>query len=664
MQRSLLMILGLILLACSLAGFNPYLSHVIADDGVLIRPLPPIQSAVIDDDLLTVPLPPVEPSSRSSSQLIISPSGQSSSQAPSQSSGQVSVQASGTKSVPPMTPTGAWLWESHSSQQTDTKLGQVYCPQPVPPPTVAVAPPQRSVYETPWVPQNFGSLFENIPPMQSRQWRHQQPTRIQGHEPNSISGTVGAEGACNKPTAGCVPSASPVPYQAYDFRGTPAPAEHYMPEMDIATYYGKYFVPTQRPWVEWWRPFYTGGMYDPAIPVFSDVNPLTPHFLVYGDYRAGVGVHHSKGKPVRSVANRLNLDLDLRLTGTERIHAFTGPLDNNNQFTRLDFSDSRNVRFESELDFQFDTLFFEGDLGAMTGGLAGVDAPFDLPFTFGQIPLLYQNGIWMEDAITGVAFGFPWRNSRALNWSNYDVTFFAGFNQVTSPAFENNNQAAQVFGTAWFIEAYDGYIEADYAFLSDQDGLERSYHNMALAYTRRYFTKFSNSIRVLGNIGQEGARTDRTADGFLLLCENSLISYSPSNVVPYFNAFLGYGRPQSVARAAGAGGILRNTGINFESDLLTGYPTLDTTGSNSYGGAVGLNLLTADFRRQLAFEFAALDTYGDPVLSSAPGAQYAIGTRWQRTLNNWTLVRVDLMNAWLDNASDLYGTRCEFRWKF
>ncbi len=114
------------------------------------------------------------------------------------------------------------------------------------------------------------------------------------------------------------------PIKAGDFQGTPVPAIPYNPPLDTQTYYGKYFVPTQRPWVEWWRPFYSGGMYAPAIPVFSDVNPLTPHFLVYGDYRAGVGVHRDNGRPVRSIANRLNLDLDLRLTGTERIHAFMG----------------------------------------------------------------------------------------------------------------------------------------------------------------------------------------------------------------------------------------------------------------------------------------------------------------------------------------------------
>jgi hypothetical protein len=97
---------------------------------------------------------------------------------------------------------------------------------------------------------------------------------------------------------------------------------------------------------------------------------------------------------------------------------------------------------------------------------------------------------------------------------------------------------------------------------------------------------------------------------------------------------------------------------------LTGYPTLNATASNSYGGAVGINILSADFRRQWVTEFAALDTYGNPALSAAAGPEYAIGTRYQQSINNRTLWRVDLMNGFFDNAPDIYGTRVEFRWKF
>jgi hypothetical protein len=454
-----------------------------------------------------------------------------------------------------------------------------------------------------------------------------------------------------------------VEFQAGDFAPNPQMPQPLNPCQEIQTYYGKSMVETQRPWVEWWRPFYTGGMYEPGVPVFSDVNLLTPSFLVYGDYRTGVGIHRAGGRPIRQWAHRLNLDMDLRLTGTERFHMFTGPLDHNGRFTRLDFSDSDNVDFEEELDFKPDTAFFEGDLGAITGSMIGDDAPFDLPFTMGIVPLLYQNGIWMEDAIVGFAVGSPWRHSKALNWSNFESTFFAGFTGLDSPAFLDNRDVS-VLGTAWFVEAYNGYIEMDYAYLDDRRNLGRSYHNAALAYTRRYFGRISNSVRLIGNAGQEGSRVDRTADGGLLLIENSLISSQPSTVVPYFNMFVGSGRPQSVGRAGGSGGILRNTGINFETDGLTAYPTLNATGANSYGGAVGINILSADFRQQLVCELTALDRYGNPLVSGIAGPQYAIGGRYQRTINNRSLVRFDLMNGWLDNASNIYGLRSEFRWKF
>ena len=50
-------------------------------------------------------------------------------------------------------------------------------------------------------------------------------------------------------------------------------------------------------------------------------------------------------------------------------------------------------------------------------------------------------------------------------------------------------------------------------------------------------------------------KPDRTADGGLLLVENSWITAAPLTVVPYANFFYGWDRPQSVARA---GSLRRN----------------------------------------------------------------------------------------------------------
>ncbi|MEZ6075238.1 MAG: hypothetical protein R3C56_06050 [Pirellulaceae bacterium] len=74
-------------------------------------------------------------------------------------------------------------------------------------------------------------------------------------------------------------------------------------------------------------------------------------------------------------------------------------------------------------------------------------------------------------------------------------------------------QCGRVFGSAWFIEAYDGYIEADYAFVHDDVGGHRSYHNLSVAYTRRYFMRVSNSIRYITNFGQSLPSDERRRMG-------------------------------------------------------------------------------------------------------------------------------------------------------
>lgn len=322
------------------------------------------------------------------------------------------------------------------------------------------------------------------------------------------------------------------------------------------------------------------------------------------------------------------------------------------------------AEFVEVTDAELDTLFFEGDAGQILGGWTGEQHPFDLPFTFGLTPLLFQNGVWMEDVVGGVAATIPSRNSPELMWSNFDATFFVAVDQINSPAFGNDDNAADAFGTAWFIDAYEGYVEAGYAYLDDTKNLGRSYHNTTLAFTRRYFHKLSNSVRWIGNYGQEGERDLRTADGNLILLENSLVSATPYTVVPYFNMWYGFGRTQSVARAVGAGGVLRNTGINFETDGLTGYPTLDASGFNTYGGAVGLNLLGHNVQDQWVVEFAALGTHGNEQIRLATDNQYAIGTRYQRPINNRSLIRTDLMYGWLLDQRDIAGIRVEYRWKF
>jgi hypothetical protein len=449
-----------------------------------------------------------------------------------------------------------------------------------------------------------------------------------------------------------------------DFSPTPLPAESMFHDeaREAWAYDNKWNVPTQHPWVEWGRVFYGDGITPRGRNWFGETNLVRPQFYLYGDFRSGIAAGRNAFGRTDSWANRLNLDADLKVTDTERFHMFVGPLDNGNEFSRWELIDDR-IQFRNEIDFTPATGFFEGDLGAILGGVQGRSSPREMPFTIGLVPLLFQNGIWMEDAVTGAAFTLPARHSRLLNWSNYDATFFAIVDQINSPAFGTDNHAAQALGTAWFIEAYGGYIETGYAYVHDRKQQTRSYHNMTASFTRRYFDRISNSVRVIVNAGQDLDPVDRTADGALLLIENSWITRWPLTVVPYANFFVGWDRPQSVARAGVSGGILRNTGINFDTDGLNGFATLDPTANDTAGGSLGVDLIGDKLDRQLLLEIAYLTPHGNSN-PAVPADQFATGARYQFPISHRTLLRFDVMYGWRRGLDDVYGTRMEYRWKF
>ena len=429
-------------------------------------------------------------------------------------------------------------------------------------------------------------------------------------------------------------------------------------------YRNKRPVPVQRPWVELGRGFYLPGQYPPARDFLGPTNLVMPHFLVYGDWRTVAAANTSNDVRTDEVATKMQLETDYKLTATERFHVLFTPLNRLGNVTRVQRVNNGPTQFFEGFNAKPTTAFFEGDLGSITGGLTGVDSPFDLPFTFGLIPLFFQNGIWMNDPILGFAFNIPAKNSPRLDWANYEVTFFAGFDDVTTDAFKAANDAADVFGAAAFIEAYGGYIETGYSFLYDKKNIGRSYNNATAAFTKRYFGRVSNSMRGIVNFGQNGAVAPLTADGVLLLAENSLITTEPSNVVPYFNFFAGFGSPQSVARQAAAGGVLSNTGISYEIDNITNYPTLNAAAHNTCGGAIGVNVMGEQFLNQLILEGAYVHPFGNQQQSLVLGDQYAVSGRYQRALTKSLILRMDIIYGVLLNAPDISGFRVELRHKF
>ena len=450
------------------------------------------------------------------------------------------------------------------------------------------------------------------------------------------------------------------------FRDGPQYDTIYDPEDQIDIYGGKTAVEAPRPLLEIGREQYTSGLYDPSNTALGELNPLLPGLAIYGDWRTAVAYNKNNGKEIAQIATRLNLDVDLKLTGTERLHAFFTPIQENNvEFTRFEFGGgAADRKFNGEFDPEPQTLFFEGDVGSLYSGYSGTESSFDLPFVVGLYPLFLQNGIWANDAILGGAVTLAAQNSPVLGLSNYDITFFAAFDNVDNASLVGDNgkvdnDNANLFGITTFIDAYGGYIETGYGLVQgkgEEDGLME--HYLTGAYSRRYANAVSNSTRVFANFGNDNGE-DR--DGLAIISENSLITSLPSTLLPYANFFVGFGSPKPLADGNGAG-ILKNVGINFETDALTGYPKLDDTASNAFGGALGLQYLF-NLDQQIVFEAAFVLPFEDDGIG-AVDPQYALGVRYQVPIDHAWLFRADATYQILQGEEDNFGIRSELRRKF
>jgi hypothetical protein len=458
-------------------------------------------------------------------------------------------------------------------------------------------------------------------------------------------------------------SVKEVPFDSELFKADPEYSVTYDPEAQIEIYGGKKPVPNAKPPIEVGRGLYDPGEIGDGLAIFGDKNRLFPAFSVFGDLRTAVAFNDNGQREAAIIAAAANLNFNLELTGTERIHMFWQPIDDITGFEFAGDDESDGVINERN---EPTTLFFEGDLGAIVTGITDEYTSWDMPIAFGRVPLLFQNGFWFNDAFLGAAVTIPAQNSPALDITNFDITFFAGWDEITSDAFTNNqglaaDHEADVYGVAGFFDVAEGYLETGYAYLHDSDqgsGGDQSYHNVTLAFSKRYFGKVANATRIIGNFGQDKAADgSRTANGFLLVSENAFITPSIT-LIPYANFFIGMDTPQKVA----GNNNLFNIGLNFETDALTGFPRLDNTGHDAFGGAIGIEYLFG-LEQQIVAEIAGQAPWDDR--EGIQNAQMGFQVRYQRPLTNRLIFRADAMYGLLFGSGnrDLAGVRAELRLK-
>lgn len=481
-----------------------------------------------------------------------------------------------------------------------------------------------------------------------------------------------SQGASSASTVYMSPEAEKTEHDSGVFREDPQyPNYKYDVEAQLKIYGDKRENTNPRALLELGRRIYDTGLFSKPSYIFGKKNPVEHQFLIYGDFRMAAG-SNDNGVDEDSedlIAFKTTIDMDWKITATERIHAIFTPLDSDDGITRFDFGEDlegETIGFESETDFTPDALFLEGDLAAIVSGITDSYPTWDMPFAIGLMPLFLQNGVWMNDAFTGVAATLPAQNSRLFNISNYDITFFAGFDEINS-GLDLEIDETDMVGITGFFEMWEGYLELGYGFVMDQSELgDQDYHNLGLSFTRRYGGRLSNSVRLVGNFGQD--REDEaplTADGVAIFVENSLITSLPSTLVPYFNFFYVADTVVPIAKAGAAGGLLSNVGILFESDGVTGQQILQANGSDSFGAALGIEYLF-DLTQQVVVEVAANIANDEEESLLVDGDQFGLGFRYQKALNRRWLLRSDISYLTFDDEAieDRTSARLELRAKF
>ncbi|MDG2469249.1 MAG: hypothetical protein P8M80_08235 [Pirellulaceae bacterium] len=97
---------------------------------------------------------------------------------------------------------------------------------------------------------------------------------------------------------------------------------------------------------------------------------------------------------------------------------------------------------------------------------------------------------------------------------------------------------------------------------------------------------------------------------------------------------------------------------------VTRFSTLDDTAIDSWGGALGMNLLAPEFSQQIVLETAFVDVFGTDPDRNAKGSQLGFGICYQLPISNAVIFRADAMHGLRSNEEDLTGFRVEFRHKF
>ncbi len=356
-----------------------------------------------------------------------------------------------------------------------------------------------------------------------------------------------------------------------------------------------------------------------------------PRFTAYGSYEV-FGMYFEEGnRRQNGVGHQLLVDLDLRITGTERAHVQFRPFGRKNSGGSF-YQFNSPSGYDDNSTLIPDRYWVEGEIRSIFNGLINDSfTPLDYHFIVGKFPFALHNNILMSDDVHGIVIN---KNTLLIPpFSNMNVQFFYLFDDVDTAL----GSTADVLGTHLTADYQHSLLEATFAYVNPSGQL-----NDETYYAAGAWTEFIGQLSVTGRVLSKTGESRVFDDALLYVLESNYHTPLPEffkestrfdHAVIYSTAF--HATEGWVPISGGNFDRLRST---FEVDPLIsisrGRVNDDTTGI-----ALGCQLFANNDDESLIPEIAYEEPGNDSMYGISLKYLYKLGPRTFldcRTIQTWS----------------------------
>lgn len=358
-----------------------------------------------------------------------------------------------------------------------------------------------------------------------------------------------------------------------------------------------------------------------------------PRLVTHGSYEVFGLFLEQGGNRQDSIGHQLIVDVDVRLTGTERAHVQFRPFGRRNtggSFFRLDDP----TGFDDNSTGIPDRWWIEGELYSLFAGLIDDQfTPMDYHITVGKVPYAVHNSLLINDEVTGVIIN---KNTLLIApFSNLNIQGFYFFDDVDTATPRTSDLIGMHASADW----RSTYIETTFAYVSHPDNA---------AYDARYAavsaTNFFGPVSLAGRALVKDGDAAGLGDGALFVVESNLTRAMSHE----FTSCTG------IDYAVFYGNVFKATtgwspisGANF--DRLRSTFVVDPlvrigqglNSSDTVGASLGVQLFRDHEDESFTPEIAWEQPQGDSL--------WGVGLRWQRKLGPQIYLDASGIITWSDN---------------